>query len=174
MNWLSKVVIFAGMKKIIYCKLICLFLLAPAALFAQPDEVKPVTLEEALKLAPSHEKKILVDVYAAWCPYCQRMHSEVYTNSDVAEAISEYFILVQINVESDEMVNYHGNEMTEAEFARALENKNVPTTYFLNHEGAILGSQPGYLDEKIFSNLLNFVGSDAFLSQSFDEYLEGN
>ncbi len=147
-------------------------LFLPQNLYSQTDGVKPVPLELALKMASDSEKKILIDVYAAWCPYCQRMHSDVYTDSAVIDAISEHFILVQINVESDEKVSYHGNEMTQAEFARALENRNVPTTYFLNHEGAIIGSQPGYLDEGIFSNLLNFVGSDAFLTQTFDEFLE--
>lgn len=128
------------------------------------------TLEEALKLAPETGKKILVDVYASWCPYCQRMHSEVYPNDAVSEAISEHFYLVKINVEGTEQVNYFGEMMTEAEFARALDNQNVPTTYFLNHEGAILGVQPGYLEADVFSSLLEFVGSDAYLNQTFTEY----
>ncbi|TVR15406.1 MAG: DUF255 domain-containing protein [Balneolaceae bacterium] len=158
-------------------KKLCLFfvlllVIIPAKTFSQTAQVTPVSIEEALKLAPQQERKILIDVYAAWCPYCQRMHSEVYVDSDVVNAINEYFILVRINVESDEMVNFHGNEMTESEFAQALQNRSVPTTYFLNHEGAIIGTQPGYLNEGIFSQLLNFVGSDAFLSQSFDDYME--
>jgi len=130
----------------------------------------PISLEDALKLAPESDKKILVDVYAEWCPYCQRMHSEVYKNDDVIKAISDHYIWVKINVESDEMVNYHGNEMTESQFARALENKSVPTTYFLNKEGSILGSQPGFIEADMFSSLLKFVGSDEYLIQTFQEY----
>src|SRR6056297_405561 len=129
-----------------------------------------VTLEQALKLAPETGKKILVDVYATWCPYCKRMHSEVYPSDDVSNAISDYFLLVKIDVEGSEEVNYFGEIMTEAEFARALDNKNVPTTYFLNQEGAILGVQPGSLDPDVFSSLLQFVGSDAYMNQSFSEY----
>lgn len=121
-------------------------------------------------MAALNEKKILIDVYASWCPYCQRMHSDVYTDDSVLEAISEYFIWVKIDIESDRKVNYHGNEMTEAEFANALENESIPTTYFLNHEGAIIGVQPGFIEEDTFSKLLNFVGSDAFMSQTFQEY----
>lgn len=130
----------------------------------------PITLEEALKMAPESGKKILVDVYAEWCPYCQRMHSEVYKDDSVLEAISDYFIWVKINVESEEKVNYHGTEMTEAQFARALENQSVPTTYFLNEEGSILGSQPGFIESPMFSSLLNFVGSDQYRVQTFQEY----
>lgn len=159
------------MKTIRFYTLLCalVFLLAGTAI-AQA-ETEPVSLEKALQLAPENGKKILVDVYAAWCPYCQRMHSDVYTDEKVLQAISDHFIWVKINVESDDKVNYLGNEMTEAEFAQALENRNIPTTYFLNDEGAIIGVQPGFLNDDIFSNLLNFVGSDAFLSQTFDEYM---
>lgn len=131
---------------------------------------EPVTLEQALKLAPETGKKILVDVYATWCPYCKRMHSDVYPNGEVAKAISDYFLLVKIDIEGTENVNYHGEVMTESEFARALENKNVPTTYFLNDKGAILGVQPGYLEPDVFSSLLQFVGSDAYLDQTFNEF----
>lgn len=147
----------------------------PSLISAQDlaGDVQPIPLERALKLAPEEGKKILVDVFATWCPYCQRMHSEVYPSESVQEAISKYFLWVRIDVESDAMVNYHGEEMTEAQFAKALENQNVPTVYFLNDEGAIIGAQPGYLKEDVFSDLLHFVGSDAYLDQSFKEYSEG-
>lgn len=152
-----------------YICIVLLFLL-PVFASAQDQVVEPIPLQKALEMAPKEGKKILVDVFATWCPYCQRMHSEVYPSAPVQKAISDYFLWVKIDVESDRKVNYHGKEMTEAEFATALENQNVPTAYFLNDEGAILGKQPGYLDEEVFVNLLNFVGSDAYLDQSFQEY----
>lgn len=147
-----------------------LLLLLPVAASAQTQKVEPVPLEQALELAPKEGKKILVDVFAEWCPYCQRMQSEVYPSEGVQNAISDYYFWVRIDVESDAMVNYHGEEMTQAEFATALENQNVPTAYFLNSEGAILGKQPGFLEQDVFVNLLNFVGSDAYLDQSFQDY----
>ncbi len=143
--------------------------------FAQNStSAEPISLEQALKLAPETGKKILVDVYATWCPYCKRMHSEVYPSDEVTQAISDHFLLVKIDVEGSDEVNYLGEVMTEAEFARALDNQNVPTTYFLNEEGAILGVQPGYIDQDVFSSLLQFVGSDAYLNQSFSEFNESD
>lgn len=149
---------------------ITLLMLLPFVTSAQDQNVNPISLQQALELAPEEGKKILVDVFATWCPYCQRMHSEVYPSNGVQKAISDYFLWVKIDVEGKRKVNYHGEVMTEAEFATALENQNVPTAYFLNSEGAIIGKQPGYLDQEIFVNLLNFVGSDAYLDQSFQDY----
>jgi len=145
-----------------------ILLLSVFSVQAQTSE--PISLQKALELAPQQQKKILIDVYATWCPYCQRMHSEVYPSEGVQKAINNYFLWVKIDVESDEMVNYHGEQMTQAQFANALENANVPTAYFLNQEGAILGKQPGFIDADVFLQLLNFVGSDAYLDQSFNEY----
>lgn len=149
---------------------IILLVLLPAFAFSQNLTAEPISLQRALELAPQEDKKILVDVFATWCPYCQRMHSEVYPSDGVQKALTDYYLWVRIDVESDAMVNYHGEEMTEAEFAKALENQNVPTAYFLNSEGAILGKQPGFIEEEVFVNLLNFVGSDAYLDQSFQDY----
>lgn len=137
---------------------------------AEEPDTAPISLESALEAASEQGKKILIDVYAEWCPYCQRMHRDVYTSAAVINAISDHYIWVKINVESGDKVSYFGTEMTEAQFASALENKSVPTTYFLNSEGAIIGSQPGFIDSEVFSELLNFIGSDAYLSQSFEEY----
>lgn len=157
-------------KRILLLTLFLVTAVCTGTLHSQTAGADPVSLEEALELASSEKKKILVDVYAEWCPYCGRMHDEVYPSDEVRKAIAAHFVLVKINVESNELVNYHGNEMTEAEFARALENENVPTTYFMNDKGTILGIQPGYIPQETFSALLYFVGSDAYLSQSFEEY----
>ncbi|MDZ7719956.1 MAG: thioredoxin family protein [Balneolaceae bacterium] len=148
-----------------------LLLLLPVVTSAQSETIEPISLQQALDQAPKEGKKILVDVFATWCPYCQRMHSEVYPSEGVQNAISDYYLWVQIDIESDAKVNYHGEEMTQAEFASALENQNVPTAYFLNSEGAILGKQPGFLEQEMFVNLLNFVGSDAYLEQSFQDFM---
>lgn len=147
------------------------FIISSTPLTAQTsgDDIA-ISLEKALELAPQNNKKILVDVYATWCPYCQRMHGNVYPSEEVQQAIEEYFYLVKIDIEGENTINYLGEEMTEAEFALALQNESVPTTYFLNGEGAIIGVQPGFLEIDVFSSLLNFVGSDAFRTQSFNEY----
>lgn len=127
-------------------------------------------VERAIELAGDAEKLVLIDVYAAWCPYCQRMQSDVYPDQRIEELIDEYFIPVRINIESDSSVRYLGQEFTEREFAQALGYQNVPTTFFMNSSGEVVGQQPGYLPVDVFSTLLEYVGSGAFESVSFEEF----
>ncbi|WP_340104995.1 thioredoxin family protein [Rhodohalobacter sp. 8-1] len=136
--------------------------------FAQ--SLNPTELDSALESAKKNDKKVLIDVYAEWCPYCEKMHTEVYTQSDIIEAVNDHFYLVKINIESQNEVNYLGNRMAESEFAKMLNSSSLPTTFFMNGDGDLLGMQPGLLPADVFEDLLNFVGSDAFESLSFEEY----
>ncbi|HKL16143.1 MAG TPA: thioredoxin fold domain-containing protein [Balneolaceae bacterium] len=145
------------------------FTLAATAV-GMAQSLNPTALDNALESAKENGKKVLIDVYAEWCPYCAKMHSEVYTETDVITAVNEHFYLVKINIESQNEVNYLGNRMTESDFAKMLKSSSLPTTFFMNSEGELLGMQPGLLPADVFEDLLTFVGTDSFESLSFEEY----
>lgn len=136
----------------------------------QAQTLKPTDLDKALEYALQNDKKVLIDVYAEWCPYCEKMHKEVYTESGVIEAVNEYYYLVKINIESEEIVKFQGREMTESDFSAMLNSSSLPTTFFMTGQGELLGMQPGLLPADVFEDLLHFVGSNAFESSSFDEF----
>jgi len=127
-------------------------------------------LEEAMETAKLEDKKVLLDVFAVWCPYCRKMHSDVYPNESVSEAVNDHFILVHIDIESEEKVTFLDKNITQKQFATALRSQSTPTTYFMNHDGEILGHQPGLLSAEVFESLLRYIGSDAYLDQSFEEF----
>ena len=157
------------MKNFKYIWLTALFLAATATV-SVGQSLNPTALESALDSAKDSGKKGLIDVYAEWCPYCEKMHTEVYTETDIINAVNEHFHLVKINIESENEVNYLGNRMPEKDFAKMLNSTSLPTTFFMNAEGELLGMQPGLLPADVFEDLLNFVGSDAFQSLSFEEF----
>jgi len=134
------------------------------------QELNPTALDTALESAKESGKKVLIDVYAEWCPYCEKMHTEVYTETDVIKAVNEHFYLVKINIESENEVNYLGKRMTESEFAKMLNSSSLPTTFFMNSDGDLLGMQPGLLPADVFEDLLTFVGSNYYETLTFEEY----
>src|SRR5690625_5992205 len=107
------------------------------------DNILCTGVDQSRKRAADEEKLVLINVYAYWCPYCRRMHREVYPDERVEKPVSDYFIPVVINTESEDPVTYLGNKFTEAEFAVALQYSSVPTTFFMNNNGEEMEQQHG-------------------------------
>lgn len=134
------------------------------------DKINWYTMKEAQELAASDGKKILVYAEASWCTYCNKMEKEVFPKSDVQQVITEFFYPVMADIESDNIITFNDEEMTEQEFANSMRVAATPTFLFIDREGEILGRQPGYMPPDIFKALLTYVGSDAFSRINFDHF----
>jgi thiol:disulfide interchange protein len=69
-----------------------------AALEAAALEFLP--LEKALARARTQGKPVLVDFSAIWCPTCRVLHAEVFTNTEVKQAITADYVLSRLDYES--------------------------------------------------------------------------
>lgn len=124
------------------------------------------------KKAKETGKKVLVFGYADWCTYCMKMRKETYPEENVQKSLSDDFIPVQINGESEEEIVFNGKTYKSYELARYLRLTSYPTHYFLNSEGKIIGAQPGFLPAEVFSPLMNYVSEDLFGKVPFLDYME--
>lgn len=131
-----------------------------------------LTLEEAQVKASETGKKILLFGYAEWCTYCLKTRKETFPDSTVLASLSEFYLPVQLNAESEKEITYNGKTMPEYELARYLRLSSYPTHYFIDSKGEILGAQPGFLEPFVYGPLLTYVGSDAFREMSFEDYFE--
>tara|TARA_R110001599_G_scaffold150929_3_gene335379 strand:- start:85567 stop:86094 length:528 start_codon:yes stop_codon:yes gene_type:complete len=130
------------------------------------------SLEEAQKKAKESGKKVLIFGYADWCTYCMKMRKETYPEENVQKSLSDDFIPVQINGESEEEIVFNGKNYKSYELARYLRLTSYPTHYFLNSEGKIIGAQPGFLPADVFSPLMDYVSEDLFGKVPFLDYME--
>lgn len=135
---------------------------------------KVYTMQEAQSLASENGKKVLVEVYAVWCGYCRKMAAETHPDAKVKQTIDELFYLVRLDAESDKEVVFNGQTMTESELAAAFGVSSFPTTVFVDTNGDPLGYQPGFMDATTYSFLTSYVGSDAYKTQSFEDYVSSS
>ena len=131
-----------------------------------------LSLQDAQLQAQQSGKKILLFGYAEWCGYCRKTRRETFPDSTVLAAIEQYYHPVQLDTESMDEITYNGQSLKKAELAQYLRITSYPTHFFISSQGEILGAQPGFLEPEIYTPLLNFVGSDAYQNQTFDEYFE--
>lgn len=128
------------------------------------------TLAAAQKNAKQQGKKVVIDFYAKWCGYCKKMENEVYPIANVGKTLTAFFHFVRVDIESDELLVYNGRQFSMKELAGGFGIRSTPTYLFLDTDGKIIGSQPGFLEMSLFTGILSFVGSDAYQSQKFEDY----
>ncbi|MEX0780766.1 MAG: thioredoxin fold domain-containing protein [Balneolales bacterium] len=132
------------------------------------------SIEEAQERAEAEDKKIVIAVYTEWCTICRRMDREVFANDNILETFTDYFYPVRLNAESDKKVEFNGELYTESELALAFGVYSYPTTVFVDEDGSPVGSQPGYIEKDLYKDILVFVGSNAYKSESFDNFKSKN
>lgn len=167
------------MKSRLIVIFIIFFVAMPQVIFAQAQRemnsgFEWLELEDAQVKAAESGKKVLIFGYAEWCTYCLKTRKETFPDSTVLAAIEEHYYAVQLDAESDREITYNGKVMPEYELARYLRLTSYPTHYFIDSKGEILGAQPGFLEPFVYGPLLDYVGTDAFKVQSFEEYFEVN
>jgi thioredoxin-related protein len=139
---------------------------------ADNDSLDWVSLEEAQKAAVEDGKKIMVYVQAEWCGICRQVEEDIFPESLIQRLVERNYHPVNIDLDSQEMVLFNGEEMTEREFARRMNVSTTPTFLFINKEGKVLAHQVGYNPLARFAALLRFINSEWFGEVSFSEYLE--
>ena len=133
------------------------------------------TFNAALDAAKVSGKKVMVDVYAEWCPWCRRMQESTYPDASVYPEVGRHFEAVRLNAENDtDSLRYAYNgktySFTPASFVQALGVRGFPTVIFFGPDGTLLTSYPSYADAPTFRRIVRFLGTDAYKTQSFDAY----
>jgi len=134
--------------------------------------IPPTAFEDVVERAEAQDTPILVEVYASWCPYCERMQDEVYSDPTVKEYLTSNFTYVRMNSDTTGGTTHRfdGRTVTTSQLASTFGARGVPTTVFLKPDGTPIAHQPGFIDRSTFLTMIRFVGSGAYEDQSFQEF----
>ena len=94
-------------------------------------------LSAAKEMAKFAGKPLIIDFYAEWCSWCQRMDKDTYANLKVAE-LAKQFICVKIDTDK------------QPDVAENYKIRGLPTTVFLTSEAKKIAIIPGYLPPEKF------------------------
>jgi thioredoxin-related protein len=165
------------MKSVLYLAIVFLSVLSCTSeeLDVRPaPEIEWVSIEEGLQDAKESGKKVLVNVYTDWCDFCKKMTNTVYPDSTVRSSVYEHFVSVGLNAESEKMVQYQGESLTEKDLARKLGIRSYPTMLFLNSDGELILQSNGYMPANDFNRMLVYMGSNAYLTMEFIDFVPDN
>jgi thioredoxin-related protein len=89
------------------------------------------SLDEVIGEAEAQGTPILMEIYAPWCPYCQRMQKTVYSDSTVRAYLDRTFTYARLN--RDTTAGSHqlsGRTLSSKQLGMVLGARGMPTTVF--------------------------------------------
>ena len=106
-------------------------------------------------------KPVFLYLHTDWCTFCKKMKNETFVDAHVQQVLNERFIAIEINPESEGIVNFTGEEMTYADLARRLRVNGYPMSFFFASDGKLIGGQPGYIGAKDFADVAKRVSGSS-------------
>lgn len=129
--------------------------------------------EEGMKIVRSEKKPAVIDFYASWCHWCVVMEKDTFANAGVVKKLSTEFVPMKIDMESSKPISIHGQSLKPQDFAAMMGVRGLPTIVFVDKNGEIITSIPGYIKADTFLPLLSYIKSECYLQHmSFKDYME--
>jgi thioredoxin-related protein len=147
------------------------------AIAAQAQQIKWMSMNEALEAQKEDAKKIMVDVYTTWCKPCKILDKKTFQHPKLVKYVNENFYAVKFNAEGKEKVTYQGFTYTNPNyvegrgknqrnnqhlFAHAMKVNAYPTIVFFDEESNLISPVKGYKTPKQLEIYLKMIAKDDY------------
>lgn len=149
------------------------------------EEIRWMTMNEALAAQKKEPKKIFVDMYTTWCGPCKLLDKNTFSNADVISFINENFYAVKFNAEGTEEVTYKGFKYTNPNYQEGRKGRNAthlfthalkinayPNLVFFKENGDLIQNVPGYRTPRQIEIFLKMIANDDYLTLTTKESWE--
>lgn len=153
--------------------------------FTGPSEETPkiqwMSIEEAYQKTQTQPRKTIIDVYTGWCGWCKVMDKNTFTNPEVVKYINENYYAVKLDAESTKDIEIGGkvykfdaaNGANQAAIALLGGKMSYPSMVYLDETFSMIQPIPGYMDARVFHQVITFIGDNNHKKEAFDTYKEG-
>lgn len=163
-------------------KKLFLFIVLLNSISVSAQEIKWMSMNEALEAQKKQPKKIFVDAYTTWCGPCKLLDKNTFGNKDVADYVNKHYYPVKFNAEGNEVINYkdkvYKNPDYDVErkgrnsvhhFALAMGVNAYPTMVFFDEKGNYLSPVKGYLTPQKLEIFLKIFATDDYKKVKTEE-----
>lgn len=157
-----------------------LTLILTVSLFGQ--QIKWMSLEDAIEAHHQVPKKIFVEIYTDWCTWCRKMDQSTFQNSFIAEYINEHYYPVKFDGERQDKINFNGKEYFYVKSASrgyhelavelAQGRLSYPTVVFLDEHLQVIQALRGYQSALRFEQIMTFYAQDFYKTTPWSRFSE--
>ena len=149
----------------------------------QGKHINWLTIQQAYALTQKKPKKFVVDVYTDWCGWCKVMDRNTFSEPAIVNYVNENYYPVRFNAEQTANVTLgrqtfryiRGGRRGIHELAAALlkNQMSYPSTVFLDEKFNLIQPIAGYLEPRLFHQIITYFGSNYHQREPFDQYKTG-
>ncbi len=142
-----------------------------------PDWFKESFLEiqDDVDEATEENRHVLLFFQLNGCPYCDRMLSESFESEPTTRFIQQNFDTIAINIKGDRDIAFdEETQVTEKELSEILKVRATPAILFLNKDNKTVVRVNGYRAPQRFRQVLNYVSSKSYETESLADFLDKN
>lgn len=156
-------------------RIIAILLITFSMGISHAQEIKWMSMNEALAAQKHTPKKILMDAYTTWCGPCKLMDQKTFTNIDVINYVNKHFYAVKFNAEGTEEVLYKDFNYTNPNFdparkgrnsqhvlANALKVTGYPSLVFFDEKSDVIAPIVGYRTPVQLEIYLKLMGNNDY------------
>ena len=134
------------------------------------NQVRWLSFEEAIEKSETEPRKIFIDVYTDWCGWCKKMDRNTFNNNQIAKYLNENYYPVKFDAEYKNDIIFNGTTYKFIKTYRGGYHElatyilsgrlSFPSTVFIDENGEIIQSIPGYQDFENMDMILKYFGDN--------------
>jgi thioredoxin-related protein len=141
--------------------IVALFIGAANAATTRADGgIQWLSYTEGRQRGEAENKKIFLVFNADWCSYCLQMEKETFQNPTVIAYLNRNFVSISVNSDKEQAI------------AAKYNVRGLPSTWFIAENGDRIANRPGYIAADEMLKILKYIGSDSYLTMTFQAFLE--
>ena len=165
-------------KQIIF---IVLFLLIGNFTFLQAQEIKWMSIEDLEDVQAKEPRKVIIDVYTAWCGWCKRMDKTTFKDKNLVDYVNTNYYAVKLDGEDKDILKYRGYEFKFVPNGRRGYNElayellrgkmSYPSIVFLDENLDVLQPFKGFRTAEELLPIIKYLGEDIYKNTSWNDYI---
>lgn len=113
--------------------------------------------KSALPVFPFGTNPIYMFIYSERSQPCKAMMDNIFSRPEIVNYMNQHFSSIAIIPEELDTVKFLGQTLTKIELLNALRVDGLPSHYFFDKAGDLVGARTGYIQLVEFKQLLKYM-----------------